>query len=230
MSGEVTSTKEEYLETIYRLQRKSGVARTSEIVDALKVTPGTVTNTVERLEREGLVTHEPYKGVKLTGVGLKLAQMTIRRHRLAERLLTDIIGVGWAEAHSYACRLEHGICDDVADRLEEILYSPASCPHGNPIPSKSGKIKMEETKPLSEASTGETLEVVMITEEDSEMLRYLASKGFTPGTNLTVVERAPFEGPLTVRVDGNVHAVACNVASIVWVRRKEPLGKKGGGT
>jgi len=230
LSVEITSTKEEYLETIYRLQRKSGVARTSEIVDALKVAPGTVTNTVERLEKEGLVTHEPYKGVKLTGEGLKLAQMTIRRHRLAERLLTDIIGVGWAEAHSHACRLEHGICDDIADRLEEILYHPASCPHGNPIPSKSGKIKMEETMPLSEASAGETLEVVMIIEENSEILQYLASKGFTPGVKLTVVERAPFEGPLTVGVDVHVHAVARNVASIVWVRRKEPPGNKGGST
>ncbi|MEM2904704.1 MAG: metal-dependent transcriptional regulator [Candidatus Bathyarchaeia archaeon] len=219
LDGEVTLVKEEYLENIYRLEQKSGAAKTSQIVEALKVTPGTVTNTIERLEKEGLVTHEPYRGVKLTGKGLRLAQEVIRRHRLSERLLTDVIGVDWTEAHSHACKLEHGIAGDVADRLEKALNNPGTCPHGNPIPSKSGEIEEEESLSLNDASVGRTAQVAKITEEDAEMLRYLASRGLMPGVTLTVVEKAPFEGPITVRVDGRDHAIGRRMASVIWVKQ-----------
>ena len=124
MSEEVTAVIEEYLEGIYRLQEKSGVARTSEIVKLLQVVPGTVTNTVERLEKEGLVTHEPYKGVKLTEKGRKIALNVIRRHRLSERLLTDILRVKWSEAHKAACRLEHAIIHEIVKPLEKALGHP----------------------------------------------------------------------------------------------------------
>ncbi|MBS7615514.1 metal-dependent transcriptional regulator, partial [Candidatus Bathyarchaeota archaeon] len=109
MEQEVTFVIEEYLEAIYRLQEKNKAARTNDLVKMLNVAPGTVTNTVERLERESYITHVPYKGVKLTEKGNSIALQVLRRHRLSERLLTDILHIDWDKVHEAACRLEHGI-------------------------------------------------------------------------------------------------------------------------
>lgn len=220
MDAEVTSAVEEYLETIYRLQCKHGIAKTSDIVGSLKVAVGTVTNTVERLEREGLLIHEPYKGVKLTERGLKLALRIVRRHRLSEKLLTDFIGLDWAKAHEEACRLEHGIRDDVADRLEEALGNPTTCPHGNPIPSKSGEIKEEEAIPIQDASIGDYFEIVKVAEEEG-MLQYLDSLSLKPGVSLKIEEKAPFDGPITLIVSGRRYSIGRKVASQIWVKPLE---------
>ncbi|MBS7609974.1 metal-dependent transcriptional regulator [Candidatus Bathyarchaeota archaeon] len=228
LEAEVTPTIEEYLEAIYKLQSKQGVAKTSEIVEALKVAIGTVTNTVERLERDGLLVHEPYKGVKLTKKGLELALRIIRRHRLSEKLLTDFIGLDWARAHEEACRLEHGIGDYVADRLEEALGNPKTCPHGNPIPSRTGKIQEQEAISLLDATIGEDLEIVRISEEDEDMLHYLDCLSLKPGVALRVGEKAPFDGPITLIVDGRRHSIGNKVASLLWVKPLERRGGEGG--
>ncbi|MFQ6075230.1 MAG: metal-dependent transcriptional regulator [Candidatus Bathyarchaeia archaeon] len=220
MVREVTDVIEEYLEGIYRLQEKDGVARTSEIVKLLRVVPGTVTNTVERLEREGLVTHEPYKGVKLTEEGRRIALDVIRRHRLSERLLTDILRVEWAKAHQAACELEHGITDDIITNLEKALGHPQTCPHGNPIPMKGGGIVEEESEPLTELSPQEEGVIVKVTDEEPEMLQYLATLGLTPGKAVRVVEKAPFNGPLTVEVAGTDRALSRKMASIIKIKKK----------
>jgi len=165
MSKVVTTTIEEYLEGIYRLQEKSGVARTNDIVKLLKVVPRTVTNTVERLEKEGYVTHEPYKGVKLTEKGLKIALQVVRRHRLSERLLADILHVEWDKIHDAACKLVHGITDEIDKPLEKALRHPKTCPHGNPIPTKCGGILEEKSQPLSLLNEREKGIVIKITDE-----------------------------------------------------------------
>jgi len=219
MAEEVTAVTEEYLEGIYRLQQRSGVATTSEIVKLLQVVPGTVTNTVERLEREGLVTHEPYKGVKLTEEGRKIALDVIRRHRLSERLLTDLLHVGWDEVHKAACRLEHGITDDIVKNLEKALGHPTTCPHGNPIPTKGGGILEEETEPITNLNPQEGGVIVKITEEESDLLRYLATLGLRPGASMEIVEKAPFNGPITVKVAGVNRALSRQVAAIIKVKR-----------
>jgi len=219
MAEEVTAVTEEYLEGIYRLQQRDGVAKTSEIVKLLQVVPGTVTNTVERLEREGLVTHEPYKGVKLTEEGRKIALDVIRRHRLSERLLTDILHVGWDEAHKVACRLEHDIPDDIVKNLERALGHPTTCPHGNPIPTKGGGILEEELDSITNLNPQEGGVIVKITEEEPELLRYLATLGLRPGVSMEVVEKAPFNGPITVKVAGANRAVSRQVAAIIKVKK-----------
>jgi len=219
VSEEVTAVIEEYLEGIYRLQEKSGVARTSEIVKLLQVVPGTVTNTVERLEKEGLVTHEPYKGVKLTEKGRKIALDAIRRHRLSERLLTDILRVDWDKAHELACKLEHCITNDIIKNLEKALGHPRTCPHGNPIPTKCGGIIEEKSEPLTNLNLKESGIVVKITEEKTEVLEYLAALGFMPGASVEVVEKAPFNGPITVKVGGTNQALSLHIASIINVKK-----------
>lgn len=219
MTEQVTAVVEEYLEAVYRLQERSGVARTSDIVKALKVAPGTVTNTVERLEKEGYITHEPYRGVKLTERGLKIALQVVRRHRLSERLLTDILHVEWTKVHDAACKLEHGITDEIIKPLEKALRHPKTCPHGNPIPTKCGGIIENKSYLLSTLNEQEQGTIMKITEEKSNILRYLDSLGLVPGALIQVVEKAPFDGPITVKVDGISHALSRTMASIIRVKR-----------
>jgi len=220
MAKEVTATTEEYLEDIYKLQEKDGIARTSELVKLLQVVPGTVTNTVERLEREGLVTHEPYKGVKLTEKGLKIALQVIRKHRLSERLLTDILHVKWEKVHEVACGLEHGIVDDIDKNLEKALGHPTTCPHGNPIPTKCGGVIEEKSQPLTDLNPQERGIIVKVTEEKHALLQYLATLGLMPEISIEVVEKAPFNGPITIKVDGNSHSLSYRVASIIMVKKR----------
>lgn len=217
--SEVTAVIEEYLECIYRLQEKSGVARTSDIVKSLGVVPGTVTNTVEWLEKEGLVTHKPYKGVKLTEKGRKIALQVIRKHRLSERLLVDILRMEWDKVHDAACKLEHGITDEIIQPLEKALKHPKTCPHGNPIPTKCGGIVEEKSQPLLELAVGEQSTIVKITEERSDLLRYLDELGLVPGASMEILKKAPFNGPITVKVGSTSHALSRAVASIIQVKR-----------
>jgi DtxR family Mn-dependent transcriptional regulator len=218
VSQEISAVIEEYLECIFKLQEKSGVARTNDIVKSVGVVPGTVTNTVEWLEKEGLVTHKPYKGVKLTEKGRKIALQVIRRHRLSERLLTDILHMEWDKVHDEACKLEHGITEEVIKPLEKALRHPKTCPHGNPIPTKCGGIIEEKSRPLVGLVKGEQSEIVKITEENSSLLRYLGELGLVPGVSVYIVEKAPFDGPLTVKVGSTIHALSRGVASIIYVK------------
>ncbi len=219
MSEEVTAAIEEYLEGIYRLQEKSGVARTSEIVKLLQVAPGTVTNTVERLEKKGLVAHVPYKGVKLTEKGRKIAINVIRRHRLSERLLTDILRVKWSEAHQIACKLEHSFTGDLVKKLEKALKHPKTCPHGNPIPTQCGGIIEEKSEPLTNLKPKEKNVLVKIADEKHEVLDYLSTLELLPGALLEVVEKAPFGGPITVKINGTKQALSFEMASIIYVKK-----------
>jgi DtxR family Mn-dependent transcriptional regulator len=219
MSQEVTAVIEEYLEGIYRLQEKSGVARTNDLVKLLQVVPGTVTNTVERLEREGLVTHEPYKGVKLTEKGLKIALQVVRRHRLSERLLTDILHVEWDKVHDAACKLEHGITDEIIKPLEKALGHPKTCPHGNPIPTKCGGIIEEKSEPLTALKGGEQGTILKITEEREDLLHYLDKLGIKPGASLEILEKAPFNGPITLKIGATNRALSRAMASVIQVKR-----------
>jgi len=219
VSEEISAVIEEYLECIFKLQEKSGVARTNDIVKSLGVVPGTVTNTVEWLEKEGLVTHKPYKGVKLTEKGRKIALQVIRRHRLSERLLTDILHMKWDKVHDAACKLEHSITDEIIKPLEKTLGHPKTCPHGNPIPTKCGGIIEEESQPLTALNEREQGTIVKITEEKADLLRYLDTMGLVPGASLEVVGKAPFNGPITIKVGRTNRALSREVASIIKVKR-----------
>ena len=219
VSEEISAVIEEYLERIYRLQEKSGVARTNDIVKSLGVVPGTVTNTVKWLEKEGLVTHKPYKGVKLTEKGRKIALQVIRRHRLSERLLTDILHMEWDKVHDAACKLEHSLTNEIIKPLEKALKHPKTCPHGNPIPTKCGGIIKEESQPLIELGTGEQSTIVKIIEERTDLLHYLNKLGLVPGASVEILEKAPFNGPITVKVGSTSHALSRAIASVIQVKR-----------
>jgi len=217
---EISATVEEYLESIYRLEEKKGSAKTGDLAKELNVTLGTITNTIENMEKQNLVIHKPYKGVKLTKKGRKLALDVVRRHRLSERLLTDILRLEWSKAHDAACKLEHAIADkDIIKPLEEALGKPKTCPHGNPIPTASGKVVEEKSELLTSLNLGEEGTIVKITDERPDLLQYLATLGLVPGANVQIEEKAPFNGPIMVKVMGASYALGRNVASVIWVRK-----------
>jgi len=218
LSVKVTSATEEYLEIIYRLQEKSGVATTSDLVRSLRVAPGTVTNTIARLEKESFVIHEPYRGVRLTEKGRRIALRIIRKHRLSERLLTDLLNVEWERVHEAACKLEHSISDEIAKKIEKALGHPKTCPHGNPIPTECGGIIEEKSRPLNELELEERGIIAKITDEKRELLEYLNSLKVRPGKVVEVIEKAPLGGPITIRIEGENHALSQEVASLIKVK------------
>jgi len=219
MENKASPTTEEYVEAIYKLEKSGSAAKTSSLAEQLHVTLGTITNTVENLEKEGLIVHQPYRGVKLTDKGRKLALSVIRRHRLSERLLTDFIRMNWSEAHETACKLEHSFTGDLTEPLEKALGHPKTCPHGNPIPTGFGGISEEKSEPLTNLDPKESGAIVKITEEKQEILRYLDSLGLKPGVRVKIEEKAPFGGPITVRVKETRVPLGHNVASIINVKK-----------
>jgi DtxR family Mn-dependent transcriptional regulator len=172
---------------------------------------------LERLETEGLIRRSG-RQVLLTGAGLEMAERVVRRHRLAERLLVDVIGLDWDKAHLEAGRWEHVISDEVEERLVELLGNPTTCPHGNPIPG-SGAGNDPRQRCLSEVEAGERVRLARITEEveiDTPSLSYLASHRLVPGAMATVQARAP-DGTLTLDVDGEAVALGASMCSRLFV-------------
>ena len=217
----VSSQAEEYLEAIYRLEQKDGFARTMELARTLKVVPGSVTNTIENLKRKGLVIHKPYKGVKLTENGRKIAASVLRRHRLAERLLTDILHLDWSEVHDQACKLEHALSPEILKPLEKALGHPKRCPHGNPIPTNCGGIFEEETMALSELGAKMSGVIVKITEERTETLQQLTRLNLKPRKRVEVENKIVSSGSLTICVEGESCTIDHDLASIIHVKKTE---------
>jgi len=215
----ISTESEEYLEAIYKLEQRDGSAKTMQLANQLKVMPGSITNTIENLEKRRLVIHEPYKGVKLTEKGRKLALKIIRKHRLAERLLMDVLHLDWSKVHDEACKLEHNLSEAIVKPLEKALGNPQTCPHGNPIPSELGEMNEAKSELLTNLSPGEGGIIIKITEEKHDLLQYLATLGLLPGASVKIEEKAPFSGPIIVKAMGASYALGRSVASIIWVKK-----------
>ena len=216
----VSNQAEEYLEAIYRLESKIGSARTMDLSRELGVVPGSITNTIENLEKKGLVTHEPYRGVKLTDSGRKIASLILRRHRLAERLLTDFLHLDWSEVHDPACKLEHAITPEILKPLEKALGHPKKCPHGNPIPTGCSGIIEEPTVALSELDSKCCGIIEKITEEKPEILKELAKLKLTPGEQIKI-EKLSSDGRLKVHTKSTVCEIDHDLADIIYVKKIE---------
>ncbi len=207
---------EEYLEAVYRLEREGPGVTTSGLATELGVAPASVSGMLKKLASEGYVEHRARGEARLTSKGLEVAVRVIRRHRLAERLLTDILGMPWDEVHGEACRLEHAISDRVEEHLVRLLGDPSVCPHGHPIPPADGSEPPRPGVPLSQAMPGERVIVHGVTEV-SEILRYLDEIGLRPGVTITVLEKAPLGGPITLSVGEKSPAVSLELARMISV-------------
>jgi DtxR family Mn-dependent transcriptional regulator len=216
---EVSSSVEEYLEAIYRLQEKHGSARTKDLAEMMGVALGTVTNTVTMLERRGFVLREPYRGAKLTEIGQKIALGVLRRHRLAERLATDILRLSWSKAHEVACKLEHALDDEVVKALNKALAHPKTCPHGNAIPTSCGVVVEEKTTALANLKPQGSGTIVKIAPESRGLLQYLESVRLVPGAQVEVEQKLSVDGSMTVKVAGTRLSLNHDASSTIWVRR-----------
>ncbi|MGQ9469637.1 MAG: metal-dependent transcriptional regulator [Nitrososphaerales archaeon] len=219
MSRKLSPIQEEYLELIYRLEEREGVAKTGRIAQELKVALGTITNTVENLEKKGFLIHRPYVGIKLSEKGRKIALEILRRHRLSERLLTDILKIPWAAAHDIACELEHVINGGVTEAIEKSLDYPKTCPHGNPVPDKDGRILRDSYEPLANLPVKSKGKVMKIVNEKEDLLKHLAILGLLPGVEIEIEEKAPLGGPILVKVYEARYALGQEISSSIYVKR-----------
>lgn len=208
---------EEYLEAVYRLEREGPGVTTSGLAASLGVAPASVSGMLKKLSKEGYVAHVARGEIKLTEKGLAVAVRVLRRHRLAERLLTDVLGMPWDEVHAEACMLEHAISDRVEARIVKLLRDPQTCPHGQPIPPSDLSSPVTTAEPLAQSGEGASRTVESVTEELPEILRYLGEIGIRPGVGLRVVHKAPLGGPLTIEVGGKKHAISVELARLIMV-------------
>ena len=214
----MTSAKtEEYLEAIHKLEQAGGPVRPHKLAENLKVSPPAVAEMLRRLAQEGFVERTADMGILLTPAGEKAAIAIVRQHRLWERFLTDVLGLPWDKVHDEACRLEHIASPEVQEGLERLLANPDTCPHGQPIPTKDGVYAQQNTRPLADLGAGERALIVKISEEEPEMLQYLATLGLIPRIQIKVEEVAPFSGPLLVKVGRAKYAIGRDIASRIQV-------------
>jgi DtxR family Mn-dependent transcriptional regulator len=214
-----TERVEMYLKAVLTLQQFAPPATVSKVAEFMGVSAPSASEMLRRLEQQGYV-RGANEGVSLTASGQEKATTVVRRLRLAERLLTDVLKMDLPQVYDEACKMEHVISDEVEARLAAVLGHPTVCPHGMPIPGepepKGGRIAA--TRPLSEVTAGQRATVASVPEEDRALLEYLVQQGLVPGASVEVDAIAPFNGPLTLRVHGASHAIGREVAGRVRVR------------
>jgi len=216
-AADLTAPAEDYLKTIYELERDGAAAGTNEIAARLDIAPASVSGMVRRLADQGFVEHEPYRGVRLTDTGRVNALRMLRRHRILECYLTAVLGYPWDDVHDEAERLEHAASDELIERMAAALGNPTVDPHGAPIPTADGVVDERRHRTLADLAIGIPARVVRMADEDGAFLRYVAGLGVTPGAAIEVTGRAPFDGPLEVRVDGCVQAMGTAAAARVFI-------------
>ncbi|MCZ6675165.1 MAG: metal-dependent transcriptional regulator [Verrucomicrobia bacterium] len=211
---------QDYVKAIYKLQEgRDGVAKLNKtIAKKMQISPPSVTSIIKKLAEQHLVRYTPYRGVELTLAGEKIALEMIRHHRLLEFYLAEALGYSWDQVDAEADKLEHVISEEFEDRIDKVLNFSTLDPHGAPIPSKDGAMKHREYLRLVELPKGKTAVVRQVSDRDPDMLRYMGSLGLKPGACVEVREKAPFSGPLVLKIDSNEEQVlGLEVADHVYV-------------
>lgn len=224
--SQLTVAMEDYLKAIYRLEQDSASpVGTNELAAAMGVTPASATSMVKALTRLGMADHTPYHGVRLTPAGELVALEVIRHHRLIERYLQEFLGFGWDEVHDEADLLEHAISERLEERLAERMGNPLTDPHGEPIPTREGAIAEQPLAPIASLPRATEATIARVTSHDPDKLRYLARLGLVPGAALTLLDVAPFGGPVRLRVAGAEQSIGPALAGDILVR--DPRAHRG---
>ena len=219
-----TDSMQEYLAEAYRIacyQPDSPFVSTSALAEEMQVSAPAVTRMVQRLKQAGFLDHEPYRGIRLTNAGEREALANIRRHRLVERFLVDVMGFGWHEVHDDADDMGLVVSDALVDKMDEMSGYPKRCPHGEPIPTADGQMPRVIDYPLSDVDVERDYVISRVHSHDPHKLRYFSELDLEPGKRFRLVMRAPFKGPLQLQVDGQTHFLGHELAGAVRVCSEE---------
>lgn len=219
---ELTPRISDCLKLIHAMQERGQKVSTSAVSEQLGVSDATATMMFKDFAAAGWVEHVPYRGVRLTPLGERKAMEVIRHHRLLELYLERQLGYSWDKVHEEADRLEHVISEEFEDKLDELLGYPTVDPHGDPIPSKDGTVTARTGRTLAQLQAGEVATILRVSDQNSEKLCYLGQLGLYPETRIEVLERAPFGGPLRIRVGTGErqaeHLLGVELAAEIMVR------------
>jgi DtxR family Mn-dependent transcriptional regulator len=213
----VTERAEEYLEALYHLEESGRAPTVSSLSHSLSISPPSVSEMLQRLVEDGYLSSQGRGRYRLSKAGRNLGQRVVRRHRLLERLLVDVLEMDWGLAHDEACRLEHGMSPEMEESLDRRLGHPQTCPHGNPIPGEGGAVP-EKLSTLAELAKGVNAIIVRIQEEERHLLRYLASLGILPGARVEVLEVGPFSATRLISVEGCRYSLGEDLLRKIAVR------------
>lgn len=220
-----TSTVEDYLKAILLEELRSkgdGLVTMGQIASALEVAPGTVTAMVKALEKRGLVAYEPYSGVRLSESGRLEATHVLRRHRLIELFLVEILGLDWSEVHDEAELLEHAMSDRLVDRIDALLGHPKVDPHGDPIPDGKGRLQQAELVELSQSPVGRTVTIARVSHQEEKFLRFVEKHGLRPGARVKLVSNDEMADAVTLEPDGHPPVtLGSDAADKLWVELPE---------
>ena len=214
---EPSAAMREYLAEIYRLQEDSPTVSTTSLADRLNVSPPAIPRMLKRLQSVGYVKHVPYQGVELTELGREEALREIRRHRILEVFLVSIMGFTWDEAHEHADDLSAGLNDRLTERMAEMAGQPTRCPHGEPIPDRDGRLPVVNDVCVINLGVGHRGTVSRVRTHDPAKLQYFASLGLVPGVAIEIMGRAPFNGPMRLRVGREEVVIGYELMRSLWV-------------
>jgi DtxR family transcriptional regulator, Mn-dependent transcriptional regulator len=213
-----TAAVEDYTKAIYSLTGWGPeTASTNDLATRLGVKPGSVSAMIKKLDDAGLVERVPYHGVRLTAEGTRVALAVLRRHRLLELFLAEVLDVPWDRVHDEAEVLEHALSEDLTELISEKLGDPSVDPHGDPIPGRDLSLEEAETETLASMEPGAHATFVRVSDSNPEMLSYLSQCGISVGDELEMVERQPFEGPVSIRIGGDTHVLGLRLAEAMRI-------------
>lgn len=213
----LSQSVEDYLKVIYVLETEGESASTTNIAEMLNVSSASVTNMLKRLSGMNFIDHQSYKGATLTDAGRKIALEILRHHRLLELYLKEVMGYSWDEVHDEAEKLEHHISEQFEDKIAELLDHPTHDPHGDPIPTKDGVMPDMASLSVCDAEEETSYLIGRVKDQDPELLRYLEKTGVIPGVKLTILEKAPFEGPITVLLENEEKTLGYSIARQIYL-------------
>jgi DtxR family Mn-dependent transcriptional regulator len=222
VSSDLSATMRDYLAEIYRLaEGGEQFVSTSALAELLDVSAPAVNRMVAKLKEQGLLQHEPYQGIRLTDDGRREALKQLRKHRIVEAFLVNVMGFGWHEVHAEADRMSRELTERLIERMAAMAGNPTHCPHGEPIPSPDGTLPPAEDVLLTDAPLKTDLEITRVRTRERDRLEYLAALSLTPGMHLQLLTIAPFNGPLQLRIGREFRIVGHNLAEMIRVRPRD---------
>jgi DtxR family Mn-dependent transcriptional regulator len=208
---------ENYLKNIYKIQSVEGKVSTSSLSEKLQISPASVSEMVKKLADEGSLTHTPYKGVELTESGKRAALKIVRKHRLWEMFLVEVLHFGWDEIDEEAEKLEHIMSGKMEDKIDEVLGFPSVDPHGDPIPTKGGTVKTVRSFALTDVEEGSTVRVVRVNDANAELLQYASSIGLSLNKKIALKQRMKFDNSLIIKIGSKEMTISATLAENIFV-------------